>query len=183
MSGRIAVAPCGHTGETIIGNYVKCLVGCEGKAELSKRGEPGHVVNCACKPCKIRRLARTVVLRTRDGKDIAKAEWDGISETLSIIATADGYIAGYRFLDENGNVVADGAVKNAFGDAVFAGKDEPLTAKTKFMLRDSNMRLSLELVETPRPRRMTFDPSRRMTYDPSKVIVTFKGIELKPYIP
>ena len=28
MSGRIAVAPCGHPGEYVIGDYIRCLSGC-----------------------------------------------------------------------------------------------------------------------------------------------------------
>lgn len=28
-SGRIGVAPCGHRGEHVVGQYVQCLEGCE----------------------------------------------------------------------------------------------------------------------------------------------------------
>lgn len=31
--GKVSVAPCGHKGETIIGTYVKCLVGCDSQAK------------------------------------------------------------------------------------------------------------------------------------------------------
>lgn len=33
MSGRKARAPCGHTGEVVIGNYVECPFGCKARTE------------------------------------------------------------------------------------------------------------------------------------------------------
>lgn len=33
-NGKIGVAPCGHTGEAIIGTYYKCLVGCDKPKEV-----------------------------------------------------------------------------------------------------------------------------------------------------
>jgi hypothetical protein len=30
MIGALATAPCGHRGEAVIGDYVRCLEGCEG---------------------------------------------------------------------------------------------------------------------------------------------------------
>lgn len=30
MIGKSSKAPCGHKGEVVVGNYVRCLEGCEG---------------------------------------------------------------------------------------------------------------------------------------------------------
>lgn len=106
--GRISVAPCGHTGEVIIGTYVKCVQGCEGPAFVPRRGEVGHVLNCACQNCKIRRVAKYIVLRDRDGKDWAKIEWDGATDVVVGKSGKSGSIKHYQFLDENGKVVAKG---------------------------------------------------------------------------
>lgn len=136
-SGRIAVAPCGHTGETIIGTYVKCLQGCEGAAATSGRGEPGHVLNCACKPCQIRRLAQEIVLRTKDGKDMVRLPWDGVSKELRFTPNKSGHIMHYHFVDGGGKVIAQGNLDTY----VSAGNE--VIARPKFMMD----RISMEVVQ------------------------------------
>jgi hypothetical protein len=37
MSGRIAKAPCGHDGEHVIGQFVRCLTGCDDVVEKCVR--------------------------------------------------------------------------------------------------------------------------------------------------
>lgn len=117
MSGRISVAPCGHTGETIIGNYVKCLVGCDGKPAASARGEVGHVPGCTCVPCQIRRRTTKIVLRTREGKDFAVIPWDGVSDSIEFTPSNHGFVTNYRFLDKDDKVVAQGAISDTFLDS------------------------------------------------------------------
>lgn len=144
MSGRIAVAPCGHTGETIIGTYVKCLVGCEGPAVQNARGEPGHVLNCACGSCRIRRKATHVVYRTRDGKDFVKLEWDGVTDKFRFVTEKSGWISGYRFLDGDGKTIAEGRIADSFGEPVYVEAGIPMIGQAKFMLRDAGVTMSLE---------------------------------------
>jgi hypothetical protein len=131
MSGRITVAPCGHTGETIIGTYVKCLMGCEGAAVISKRAEPGHVLNCKCKPCQIRQRAVAIVLRTRDGKDFIRIDWDGTTDEIVFDATKSGDIKNYVFLDADGKPVAKGST-SAY---LMPGQAR---IKARFMLNDAD---------------------------------------------
>jgi hypothetical protein len=111
INGRTAVAPCGHTGETIIGNYVRCLMGCEGAQVMSKRGVPGHVLNCACAPCQIRRRVTNIVLRDKAGKDFLRIPWDGITNELIVEAPSNGSIRGYLLLDQDGKTVARGTLE------------------------------------------------------------------------
>lgn len=132
-SGRIAVAPCGHTGETIIGTYVKCLQGCEGAAAVSGRGEPGHVLNCACKPCQIRRLTKEVVLRTKDGKDLVRLPWDGVSKDLRFTPGKSGYVMHYHFVDNDGKIIARGNLDKYLDAGVEA------IARPKFMMDKISM--------------------------------------------
>ena len=106
--GKTSIAPCGHTGEHIIGTYVKCSQGCEGPAIVPRRGEPGHVENCACKPCQFRRNTKTIVLRDKGGKDWYKVEWDGVSDEIKGEATKSGDIRHYHFLDADGKVIGKG---------------------------------------------------------------------------
>lgn len=144
MSGRITVAPCGHTGETIIGTYVKCLMGCEGKPVMTKRAEPGHVPNCKCKPCQIRQRTVAIVLRTRDGKDYIRLEWDGTVDEIVFDATKSGDIKNYVFLDADGKPVARGNT-----DAYLMPGQARI--KTKFMLGDADStRMSTGVVEMVR---------------------------------
>lgn len=109
-NGKVAVAPCGHTGETIIGTYVRCLAGCEGPKLISKRGVAGHVDNCACKPCQYRRKTHYITMRDRTGKEYIKVEWDGSSN--DILGKMDieevVMIRAFSFLDEYGEVVVKG---------------------------------------------------------------------------
>lgn len=132
-TGRISVAPCGHTGETIVGSYVRCLVGCEGTPVASKRGEPGHVLNCTCAPCQIRRRTSKIVLRTRDGKDFAVIDWDGVQDVIVHTPTKSGELTNYKFLDADNKIVAQGALKNLFIEAGYE-----LKIKTKLMMDASS---------------------------------------------
>jgi hypothetical protein len=106
--GKTSVAPCGHTGEVIIGTYVKCSQGCEGPAVVPRRGEIGHVENCACKPCQIRRKVTTILLRDKNGKDWLKFEWDGVTNELVTQTTKSGHIRHYQFLDADGKIIVRG---------------------------------------------------------------------------
>lgn len=110
MHGRITLAPCGHTGETIIGSYVKCLTGCDGKPTMSARGEPGHVDRCVCVRCNIRRDSTHIVLRDRGGYVTLKCEWNGMGEMLTVTAPRIGSVLNYKFLDVNGATVALGSI-------------------------------------------------------------------------
>lgn len=109
-NGKVSVAPCGHTGEVIIGTYVRCLAGCEGGAQVSKRGVIGHVDNCACKPCQIRRITTHIILRDKDGKDWMKVEWDGVQDVIELEATKSVILRGFQFLDKDGHIVARGTI-------------------------------------------------------------------------
>lgn len=111
MSGRIDVAPCGHTGEVIIGTYIKCLQGCEGEAVHPKRGELGHVRDCACKPCQIRRKTVTIVIRDKGGTDWMKVDWDGSTDVIIAKSSKSGYLRHYKFLDADGKVVGSGSTE------------------------------------------------------------------------
>lgn len=143
MTGKIAVAPCGHNGETIIGTYVRCLQGCEGGAKVARRGEPGHVDNCACKPCQIRRRTTTIVLRTRDGQDFTRFNWDGIEDQLHFISNKSGWVCAFKFLDKDGKVVADGRIQDGWGEPVYCEAGYSMTIKTKFMMGDASVRMEV----------------------------------------
>ncbi len=48
MSGKTATAPCGHVGETIIGNYVACRTpGCGGRTQVN----PGWTMGVDYRDC------------------------------------------------------------------------------------------------------------------------------------
>lgn len=98
-------APCGHPGIPIIGTYVKCAVGCDGPVPPRHRGEPGHVVGCACRPCQLRRRVTTIVLRTRDGRDARRMPWDGITDVLKFTAAEFAAIRHILFVDADGKVI------------------------------------------------------------------------------
>ncbi len=40
MSGRSAIAPCGHPGEHVFGGYVRCLIGCDAAAGVGSGASP-----------------------------------------------------------------------------------------------------------------------------------------------
>lgn len=126
-NGKVAIAPCGHTGETIIGNYVRCLVGCEGAPLMPKRGVPGHVDNCACKPCQFRRITTHIVLRDRNGKNWMQIEWDGIADAIEVDGKKSGEIRAFLFLDKDGNTVAKGMIEASLVPGKFV-------IKPKFMI-------------------------------------------------
>lgn len=111
--GKKVTAPCGCPGEVIIGAYVRCLYGCFKDPYLNppqyvpKRGEPGHVDFCACKPCTIRRRGRTVVLTTKSGKKFS-TPWNGIDLNVSLVAPSQDIIRHWALLDEDDDVMVDG---------------------------------------------------------------------------
>ena len=51
MSGRIGTAPCGHRGEAIIGQYYRCLLGCDSRPADEPELEFTLVVR-TCPACK-----------------------------------------------------------------------------------------------------------------------------------
>lgn len=40
MDGKPGKAPCGHVGEHVIGNYVRCLIGCDDKRGAPVKAKP-----------------------------------------------------------------------------------------------------------------------------------------------
>ncbi len=103
-------APCGHVGEPIIGTFVRCLAGCDSKMKSTgsgRRGSPGHVVDCACKPCQIHRSVTTIVLRSALGEDMARIPWDGVTLVPRGRVTTPGSVRGWRMLDTDGSIVAE----------------------------------------------------------------------------
>lgn len=115
MNGRISVAPCGHTGETIIGTYVKCLVGCDGQVAKPHRGELGHVNTCTCFGCRVRRSVTHIQLRTRKGLNYLEIPWNGMGNELKVDTKAGlmSYIASYRMVNGT-EVLAQGALEDTF---------------------------------------------------------------------
>ena len=132
------MAPCGHHGEHIIGNYVKCLAGCDEHSIKLKtdvrvmnpprRGTPGHVDECACAPCRIRRRATLLVVRSKDGHDIIKTTWDGVVDSFTTKAQKSGSVRHFKFLDDSGEIVAEGRV-SAYIDVRF-----PVDINMKFFM-------------------------------------------------
>lgn len=100
-------APCGHPGEVVIGTYVRCVMGCEGAKNTTRRAQPGHVVNCACKPCQVRQRTTHILLKTKDGKEL-KVAWDGVTEKVNWTAPWTGELRHYKFLDADGDEIASG---------------------------------------------------------------------------
>lgn len=103
-------APCGHVGEVVVGTYVRCLQGCEGGAAKTggRLGEPGHVEACACRRCRIRRAATTIVVRSREGKDVVRVPWDGTAESVTWSPKEDADARNWMLLDAEGAVLASG---------------------------------------------------------------------------
>lgn len=144
MFGKVSVAPCGHTGETIIGNYVRCAVGCDsGSPRIARRGEPGHVVDCACKPCQIRRRATEIVLRTKSGRDFVRVAWNGVQDELKVQVQGSDYVTNYKFLDSDGNIVAQGELRDRMGNPVFVDDFWPLIIRAKLMMDIGTLALSV----------------------------------------
>ncbi len=135
-------APCGHDGEVVIGAYVRCTLGCsqdpkspetkrkEYNAKAARRGEPGHVDYCACGPCTLRRRARKVIFKTRNGT-VAEVPWDGMSKEVSWKAPAAApsktacrtpcrtarphdHLRHWQIVDDDGDVLADGMLDVEF---------------------------------------------------------------------
>lgn len=107
-NGKVSVAPCGHTGETIIGNYVRCLLGCEGAPVMAKRGVMGHVDNCACKPCQYRRVTARILLKSKRGGHTKIIDWDGTSTVVISQTNLDTEIRSFQLLDKDDKVIAKG---------------------------------------------------------------------------
>lgn len=163
--GKTAIAPCGHTGEVIVGTYVKCSQGCEGPAIIPNRGEPGHVINCACKPCKIRRKTAFIVLRDKGGKDWAKLEWDGVTDVLSSATPKSGDLRHFKFIDTDGKVIGTGNLNAFIGIGEFK----------------VHARKMLDALMTCSVAKDVVTPKGLRHYDPNKVVITFRGIPLIPY--
>ena len=67
----IFIAPCGHHGEPVIGTYVRCPYGCDSGNPRPRWGMPpvaGHKLDCTCAECCVRRDARAVRLKYKDGR-------------------------------------------------------------------------------------------------------------------
>lgn len=114
-------APCGHPGEVIIGTFVRCLQGCDSARTNppARRGVPGHVEMCACKPCQIRRRTRTIIIRSKAGEDLCRAAWNGRDDNPYVLFDRAGLPRHFALLDEDGNIIASGVLDQAH--AVFAG--------------------------------------------------------------
>ncbi len=169
MNGKISVAPCGHTGETVIGTYVKCLQGCDGGVKSIRRGEVGHVENCACKPCQLRRITQTIVIKAKNGDVITTVPWDGASDEIQFMPDKDYWAADYQMLDKDGKIIASGPLMDGLGGPIGIVGGWPARLRTKFLMDKAGF-----VVEVSQSVR---------TFDPKSVVVTFKGIELKPYTP
>lgn len=100
---------------------MKCLEGCDRKeiqlktpgpvrvmTPSKRRGEPGHVDDCACAPCQIRRRAKFAVFRDRFGLDIGRVYWNGADNDIEWHAQSTGTIRHWYLTDDNGDVVAGG---------------------------------------------------------------------------
>lgn len=46
--GAAARAPCGHAGEVVIGNYIRCLAGCEGSGRAGRQTQPVSTSGSRC---------------------------------------------------------------------------------------------------------------------------------------
>lgn len=166
MNGKTAVAPCGHTGEHIIGNFILCRQGCGGGTKSSRRGEVGHVENCACKPCQLRRITHTIVVKSKQGKVIATIPWDGVEDEIKFIPGLDAWASDFQMLDKDGKVVTRGILSDGYGNPVALVGGWSATIKAKFLVNAAAF-----VVEVSQGMKK---------FDPKKVLVTFKGIELKP---
>lgn len=139
MSGRVSVAPCGHHGEYIIGNYIKCLAGCDTASVKHKmevrvikpprRGTAGHVDECDCVPCQVRKSATRILLRTQNGGTLAEIPWDGVTDTFTATINMSGTIKGFWFVDNPGNVIAQGTLSS------FLDKNWPVNINIDWLLK------------------------------------------------
>jgi len=66
MIGKPGTAPCGHPGEVMVGNYVRCLRGCDSQAV------PEHVETETTQPMHRAPIRRLPCLHQ------ATYEWDGV---------------------------------------------------------------------------------------------------------
>lgn len=162
-------APCGHPGEVVIGAYTRCLQGCSKdphvqpvQALTNRRGEAGHVDYCACKPCTVRRRARVVVFRTKEGTVGATVAWDGVSKRVTWTSEASGTLRHWKLLDEDGDVMVDGMcdVHTSKGDPMHMDIDTIVPMKLAVHNRiwrfDPELRAKIDKAET-RALQATFD--------------------------
>jgi len=161
MNGKITVAPCGHTGETIIGNFVLCRQGCDGGTKVARRGEVGHVDNCACKPCQLRRITTTIIIRSKKGETIASLPWDGATDLISFTPKNDCWASDYQMLDADGKVIAKGPLDDGFGGPVGLVGGFSSKLRTKFLMDKAGF--VVELAQSVKK------------YDPKNITITFNG--------
>ena len=133
MNGKPGVAPCGHDGEYVIGAFVLCGRGCDGKGVM-RRGEPGHVNRCACKPCQLRRTAHKILIKSTKGELIASIDWDGVTDDIKFIPQLDYFASDFQMLDETGKIVAQGVIADTFGGPVSLIGGWSATIKTKMLI-------------------------------------------------
>lgn len=146
MNGKASVAPCGHTGETIIGSYVRCLQGCEGKAVIDPRREPGHFNACSCFGCDVRRRAHILALRDSKGRTLSATIWDGVTSEIKPDITMSGFVSGFILSDKFGKTVYQDSYANAQGKMQDVIPGDSITVKLVFG-KDS---LKLDInVDTP----------------------------------
>lgn len=74
------------------------------------RGEQGHVRNCACERCRFRRRATHLVIRSKDGRDVARVPWDGVSDKVQWQPTADAQARHWALVDAEGVKLASGSM-------------------------------------------------------------------------
>lgn len=165
-----AVAPCGHPGTHVTNTFITCNYRCGfGDTRVpilsNPRREPGHVDMCACAPCQIRRRSERLELRDHQGLKVSLT-WDGVRNRIDWTPGRSFNARHYSFRDVNGDEVASGVVHV---DLV-AGRTAHIDIEL-FMDAVDRVRMSIT-----QPRATCFKK-----FDPSKVLVTFKGIELKGY--
>lgn len=164
--GKITTAPCGCPGEVIIGNYARCLAGCDSgkksKALSGRRGEPGHVDDCACKKCQVRRAGTLLLFRSEDGRDMATLPWNGTDKSVKWKSAYDGRLRHWIMLDDSDLIVASGTLDVA----VKAGWN--FTAEIDSLV-GACMQVSVV-------------GSKVTHYDPSKVVLTFNGVKLEGFM-
>lgn len=85
-NGRLGVAPCGHEGEAIIGQFYNCLVGCDrpdagiSSAKIMTK-IPGHLDGCACLMCTIVRNTCTIQLGAgHPSYEYARVSWNRLGD-------------------------------------------------------------------------------------------------------
>jgi hypothetical protein len=72
-------------------------------------------------------------LRTKDGKDFAVLDWDGVKDVIKFTPSKPGHLTNYRFLDSNDKVVAQGVLKDIYVESGYE-----LNIKTKLMMDASS---------------------------------------------